>query len=47
MTFNLEYMVEILKNMENDAENNIIRDYLQDFEKLQKELENFKNSMKE
>ena len=47
MTFNLEYMVEILKNMENDAENNIIRDYLQDFEKLQKELKNFKNSMKE
>jgi len=45
MTFYLDYMADILKKMEEDAKNQVNRDYLSDFNKVKKELENFKNSM--
>jgi len=46
MTFHLDYMVDILKNMELDAKDGIKRDYMSDFEKVKNELENFKKSIK-
>jgi len=46
VTFHLDFMVDILKKMEDDAKQGIKRDYKTDFFKVKEELENFKNSMK-
>jgi HPt (histidine-containing phosphotransfer) domain-containing protein len=45
MTFHLDYMVEILQQMEDDAKNKIDKDYMKEYELVKKELENFSNSM--
>jgi len=47
LTFGLDYMVDILQQMETDAGNNIDRDYMQDYKKVKEELKNFKESMKD
>ncbi|NPA55581.1 MAG: response regulator [Epsilonproteobacteria bacterium] len=46
MTFHIDEVVEILKNMEQDARDKKERDYMSDYKKVQAELENFKTQMK-